>query len=81
MRIKIKTERHTIHLAFPNRLFLNRVALSFLKKNDSEGMWKNVKPSQMRRIRRTIRQMRKTHKGWYLVEAESADGTGVKIKL
>ena len=81
MKIKIMSERHNIHFAFPNWLFLNRASLSFLKKNDSEGMWKNVKPSHIRNIRRTIRRMRKTHKGWYLVEVESADGTGVKIKL
>ena len=81
MKIKIVDKERNLYFAFPNLLVFNHVALAILKKNDNDGTWKNVKPSHVRNIRRTVRRMKKTHKGWYLVEVECADGTGVKIKL
>ena len=81
MTIRIVTEGKRIFLPIPITWAFGRIGLKYLKKHDDTDSFKNVTPKAMRKIRRTIRRMRRKHKTWNLVEVDSSDGTSVRIRL
>ena len=81
MIIRIKTEGKKIVLPIPVLWAFGRLGLSFLKKHVDDESFKNVTPKDMKKIRKTIRKMKRKHKKWNLVEVDSSDGTSVRIKL
>ena len=81
MIIRIKTEGKKIVLPIPMLWAFGRTGLNFLKKHSDDDAFKNVTPKDMKKIRKTMRKMKKIHKNLNLVEVDSSDGTSVRIKL
>ena len=81
MKIKIKNEEKKIFLRIPTSWVFSGIGLCFLKMFDKNGDFKGLTFKKMRNIRKTIRRMRKKYKNWNLVEADSTDGSYVRIKL
>ena len=81
MVIKIKTRGKKIFLPIPTMWAFSGVGLYFLKKFDTDNTFSGLKAKDMRKIRKTIRRMRRKHKKWNIVEADCTDGTYVRIKL
>ncbi|MBQ7344051.1 MAG: hypothetical protein IJW53_04725 [Clostridia bacterium] len=80
MRISITSENKSFNLRFPTRLAFTRLGLSFLKKAHVD-LPENFSSRDLKRLYRVIKESRKIHKDWYVVEVESSDGENVKIKL
>ena len=81
MKIRIKSQEKNFTIALPTAWVFSRVGLHFLKKQDEEGDFSGLTPRSMRKIRKTIRKLKKKHKSWNLVEVDSSDGTYVRIHL
>ena len=81
MKIKIKSEEKNFTIAFPTAWAFSRIGLHFLKKQDDEGDFSGLTPKSMRKIRQTIRKLKKKHKAWNLVEVDTSDGTYVRIRM
>lgn len=86
MKIRIKTERENkkgdvkerqISFILPTAVVFSRLGLRLMKKHGGAD-FSSAKPSDMRNIRRTVCKMRRLHRGWVFLEAESG-GSGVKI--
>lgn len=86
MKIRIKTEREnkkgdvrerSFSFILPTAVVFSRLGLRFIKKTGGAD-FSNARPSDMKNISRTVYKMRKLHRGWVFLEAES-DGDGVKI--
>ena len=81
MIIRIKTEGKKIVLPIPVLWAFGRTGLNFLKKHIDDDAFKNVTLKDMKKIRKTMRKMKRKHKNWNLVEVDSSDGTSIRIKL
>lgn len=85
MKISIIEQGKKRSFAIPNFLLLNGLALnklnSITKNSNVELDIPTIPPSLVRKLRKTIRQMRKIHKDWFLVDACSNDGSCITIKL
>lgn len=71
MKIHIRDGK-TFRLRLPNRLVCSRFVLK------KAGL--PITAKQARLLRTTIREFRRTHPEWVLVEVESADGQFVQVK-
>ncbi len=81
MKIVVKESGgKNIHLVFPSGLVFNWFTAGFLVKA-LEDTPVSLEPAQARHLIRVLNRYRKTHKGWVLVEVDSADGDKVHIKL
>ena len=83
MRISIKEDGKKFVIPLPTSLIFSSFNIWILKRNKSgikDVDFSKLSPKAMRKIRRTIRQMRKIHKNLYFVEVEDGNTT-VKIKL
>lgn len=81
MRILIKADDGPkVWIALPTGLLLNsitaRAASWFLRKKDIYIPWE-----QIAAFARELKQARKRHRGWKLLEVESAQGDRVDIRL
>lgn len=81
MVIKIKSENKKLFIPIPALWAFSGIGLRFLKKYDTSGTFNRLKAKDMRKIRKTIRRMRRKHKKWNLVEVETPGGAYVKIRL
>lgn len=93
MKISIHADGRRIWLAFPNCFLINGYVLNGhskvakrLIRTSSDGA-ENLPTSlrlthkDARRARKIIRKTRRMHPDWLLVDVNSADGTGVQIRL
>ena len=81
MRISIKEGKRRFTLAFPNFLLFSRFTSWILRKSSSDaGAELIVSPKSMRDIRKCIKNMKKVHENWYIVDVCDGD-TSVKIKM
>ena len=85
MKINIKKEKSRFCIRIPNILIFSRFGASFVKFEISKKGGKphriRVYPECMKNIRRCIKEMRKIHSDWCLLEAVDTDGTTVNIWL
>ena len=81
MRIIIKGhEKPVIYLPVPSGMVLNRLTAGFAQKYLKEyGL--DITKEQAASLIGEINRYRRAHPEWVLVEAQSADGEYVKIKL
>ncbi|MBQ8433238.1 MAG: hypothetical protein IJX23_00320 [Clostridia bacterium] len=68
-------------IRIPNFLVLNNTALNFAKKQKGGQYIPDIPKDLMPKLRKVIRQVKKIHKNWVLVDVASADGSSVQIKL
>lgn len=80
MKIIINTENKRFFLCFPNCIFLNSVAYRIAKKSPSGDTLPDIPPKALKKFRKTIKQMHRIHKNWYIVDVCDGD-TSVKIKM
>ncbi len=69
-----------IRFSFPNFIFLSRAGLNIAKKQNGGAFLEGIDPKCMRKLRKSVRQMKKLHKNWCLVEVEENGETIVQIK-
>ena len=68
-------------IRIPNFLLLNNTALNVAKKQKGGQYIPDIPKDLMPKLRKVIRQVKKIHKNWVLVDVSSADGSSVQIKL
>lgn len=68
-------------IRIPNFLVLNSTALKIAKKQPGGQHIPDIPKEFLPKLRKAIRQVKKIHKNWVLVDVESADGEKVQVKL
>ena len=85
MKITIKKEKNKFCIGIPNALIFSRFAASFIKfeirKKGEKPYRIRLYPECMKNIRKCIKDMRKIHTDWCLLEAEDGEGSTVTIRL
>ena len=89
MKIKITSnndgdvvvKQKDMYIWIPNFLVLNNTALNIAKKQKGGQYIPDIPKDLMPKLRKVIRQIKKIHKNWVLVDVASADGSSVQIKL
>ena len=80
MRIWVKSDGRKIFIIIPNWLFTNRLfcllAHEYLKKNGFA-----IPKDKLYAFMKTIKDYKRKHKDWKLVEVHSSDGDDVEIKM
>ena len=79
MRIHIRADGKKLNLIFPTALVFNRLTASFISKQTENPA--TITAARLTKLFRTVRQYKKTHPSFLLVEVQSADGDIVIIKL
>lgn len=80
MRISIKDGGRQIRIPFPAGLVLNGLTAGIAARTASEyGV--EVTPAQMRKLFRVIRECKRQHPDWDIVDVQRACGQRVNIKL
>ena len=80
MKITVEEAEHNFCLHIPNGLMLNRLAGAIAcKAMNQQGF--SLTNQQLAVFMSTLRDYRKNHGEWVLVEVDSSDGGYVQIKL
>ena len=80
MKITVKAAEHNFSLHIPNALVLNRLAGAIAcKAMNQQGL--SLTNQQLVVFMSALRDYRKTHGEWVLVEVDSSGGEYVQIKL
>ena len=80
MKIIVRESKRNIHLRFPTGFVLNGcTAFALCREAKKHGV--TLTYPQMRTLIKALRQYRKTHPDWALVEVRGAKGEYVQIKL
>ena len=81
MIIKIRSQDGpNLSIPIPTGLFCNRLTAGFAARAMEQNGY-TATPEQMVRLFRAIRQYKRKHPDWVLVEVQSADGDYVYVKL
>lgn len=84
MKIRIRTEGHSINLAFPTRLLVGKTAVRLAnrigRRYAAEAMEK-IPPEALEAICAELRRIKKIYGTWDLVDMRSADGDEIRIIL
>ncbi len=80
MKIVVADKGRAFRFMLPNFLFLNRVGLKIIQKQNGGTFFEGINPKCMRKLRKSVRQMKKLHKNWCLVEVEENGEMIVRIK-
>ena len=81
MRIKIRSaDGPNLFLPIPTGLFCNRLTASVAARVMAQNGW-SATPEQMAKLFRCLRQCKRRHPDWMLVEVHSAEGDQVYVKL
>ena len=80
MHIHVNDSNKNFRLTLPTGLVLNRFTALFIPRFLKN---KGIKINRAKAVAfvKCLNRYRRSHKDWVLVEAESADGSFVKIKL
>ena len=80
MIVKVRSDEIKLWIPIPLGLVFNDLTAAFLPKiMEQNGM--SITPKQARKLIRGIRKCQRRHRGLTLVEAETASGQSVEIKL
>ena len=80
MRIIIRSQGFKLWIPVPTGLLFSDLTAAFLPKiMEQNGM--TITPEQARKLMRGIRKCKRRHRGLTLVEAQTANGDYVEIKL
>ena len=81
MLIKVRSQDGpNLTIPIPTGLFCNRLTAGFAAKAMEQNGC-TATPEQMVRLFKAIRQCKRKHPDWVLVEVQSADGDYVYVKL
>ena len=81
MIIKVRSQDGpNLFIPIPTGLFCNRLTAGFAAKAMAQN-GVTATPAQMVKLFRVIRKVKRRHPDWVLVEAESAEGDRVYVKL
>lgn len=79
MRIEIHSQgKRSFRLRIPNWLLGNRLSLAIFEGINGEQGFR-LTATQMRAILKIIKEYRKTHPGWQLLDIRSSNGDSVEI--
>ena len=81
MKIEITDEKKKITINIPTRILFSRFGLLVNRLGDKEKRICALRGRDMERIRKEIYRMRKLHQDWSFFEADSKDGSQVRITL
>ena len=85
MKITIQKAKNKFCIGIPNALIFSRFAAGFIKfeiRRKGEKPYRiRLYPECMKNIRKCIKDMRKLHTDWCLIEAEDAEGSTLNISL
>ena len=88
MRIRIQTAgKRPRTILLPNWLIMNPITAFFVghdsAKQKEEADEPSFTPKQLRKLFREIKRLKRKYRkqGWYLVEAQEADGSQLKIQF
>lgn len=86
MKIHIVSDETKIHLRFPTWLLTSRLGIHLFlsqsqKYTKSESEFRLPSSRDLRRLRKVIKDLKKEHGEFPLVEVDSDDGTYVRILL
>ena len=80
MRIQVNDGNRRIVIPLPTGLMFNSLTAGIAVRAAAEhGVVMSA--AQMRRFFRAVKEYKRTHPEWVLVDVQSADGEAVKIKL
>ena len=81
MVVKIRSaDGPNLFIPIPMGLFCNRLTAGIAAKAMEQNGW-TATPAQMAKLFRCLRQTKRRHPDWVLVEVQSADGDYVRVKL
>ena len=81
MIVKVRSkDGPNLFIPIPTGLFCNRLMAAIAAKAVEQNGW-TATPEQMVRFFKTVRQCKRRHPDWVMVEVQSADGDSVYIKL
>ncbi len=81
MRIQLSGAEEHLNLYLPTGLMCNRLALGTAFSVMHRKYHVPLTASQAGRFAHALRQFRRTHPNWVLVEVESADGERIQITV
>ena len=84
MRIDIKEGNKSFCIRVPTVFLFNSFGARFIKfeiKGAGKTHKISIPPKSMKNVRRCVREMKKLHADWNLIEVDDPDGSAVKIKL
>lgn len=84
MRIDIKEGNKSFCIRVPNVFLFNSFGARFIKfeiKGAGKTHKISIPPKSMKNVRRCVREMKKLHADWNMIEVYDPDGSTVKIKL
>ncbi len=83
MRIHIKTDGRRINLIFPTAILLNRLTAHMIagKSKIDVDSTPQLSGEQLNRLFTTIKQFKKSHPNFVLVEVRTHDGEEITVKL
>ena len=81
MKIEITDEKKRIAINIPTRILFSRFGLLVIRLGDRGKRFRTLRGRDMKKIRKEIYRMRKLHKDWSFLEADSQDGSQVRINL
>ena len=77
----VVVNKKNMFIWIPNCFVLNSTALKIAKKQPGGQHIPDIPKEFLPKLRKAIRQVKKIHKNWVLVDVESADGEKVQVKL
>ena len=81
MLVKVRSaDGPNLFIPIPTALFCNRLTVGFAARMMARNGI-TATPEQMVRFFRTVRQCKRRHRDWVLMEVHSADGDQVYVKL
>lgn len=80
MRIRIRTETSNLILPLPSSLIWNRLSGRLFAAGLRQA-GASVTDEQMQHLVTALRQYRRAHRNWVLIQAHTADGTDVEVRL
>ena len=79
MKISFVAESKNVSISIPSSFALGKLGSIVVKKATKGKV--NLRARDLRKIRKTIKTLRKKGEEWYLVEIDGKDGQNIKIKL
>lgn len=80
MKIHINDDGKDFNIILPSGIFMNRACVAIIqKKLKKKGL--DLPPDLLYELIKTIKQYKKDHEEWSLVEVSSADGAEIEIRI
>ena len=81
MRIHVKADGRRINLILPTALALNRLTAQIIAGTARTKTEITLNAGQLYRLFKVVKQCKKAHPHWTLVEVRTGDGEEITVKL